>query len=94
MERHRSFKHINVNHIEKKYKVHFLKHNMLKYYRPRSYRTSFQLADIRLNSDSASNDLPHTSHSGKCGVAGDFITLPVEFVMDSEETVEGIATAA
>lgn len=67
---------------------------MLKYYRPRSYRTSFQLADIRLNSDSASNDLPHTSNSGKCGVAGDFITLPVEFVMDSEETVEGIATAA
>ncbi|XP_046643221.1 calcium-activated chloride channel regulator 1-like isoform X2 [Daphnia pulicaria] len=50
--------------------------------------TSFQLADIRLNSDSASNDLPHTSHSGKCGVAGDFISLPVEFVMDSEETDE------
>uniref|UniRef100_A0A0P5UIX1 Calcium-activated chloride channel regulator 1 n=1 Tax=Daphnia magna TaxID=35525 RepID=A0A0P5UIX1_9CRUS len=46
---------------------------------------SYQLADIRLTNEpvnSASGSLPYTWHSGKCGVNGNFITLPTEYLED------------
>ncbi|KAI9554892.1 hypothetical protein GHT06_020170 [Daphnia sinensis] len=43
---------------------------------------SYQLADIRLTTEPASGSLPHTLHSGKCGVSGNFITLPAEYIED------------
>ncbi|KAI9558300.1 hypothetical protein GHT06_015053 [Daphnia sinensis] len=46
---------------------------------------SYQLADIRLTNEpvnSASGSLPYTLHSGKCGVNGNFITLPAEYLED------------
>ncbi|XP_032784296.2 calcium-activated chloride channel regulator 1 [Daphnia magna] len=46
---------------------------------------SYQLADIRLTNEpvnSASGSLPYTLHSGKCGVNGNFITLPTEYLED------------
>lgn len=49
-------------------------------------------SDIRVtpqDSASTSNSLPHTSHAGKCGMTGHFITLPSSYLLDSTEDLTG-----
>ena len=53
---------------------------------------SFLEADIRVTMDSVtatSGDLPYTWHSGKCGVAGNYITIPSGYLDVTKEELEG-----
>ncbi|XP_057379893.1 calcium-activated chloride channel regulator 1-like isoform X2 [Daphnia carinata] len=51
-------------------------------------KLSYQLADIRLTNEPASGSLPYTLHSGKCGVNGNFITLPPEYLEDIADNLK------
>lgn len=58
----------------------------------KNHRDSFELADIRVTkaSNASYGSLPNTLHSGKCGVAGNFITLPLDYVIDENDNTTGI----
>ena len=51
---------------------------------------SYQQADIRVTTeDLLSGILPYTIHSGKCGVAGNGIQLPSDYIASPDETIQG-----
>ena len=54
---------------------------------------SYQQADIRVTTeDLLSGILPYTIHSGKCGVAGNGIQLPSDYLASSDEDIQGRPT--
>lgn len=67
-----------MSYIFKSLKLKYLLHSL-----------SENQADIRVKTGDPTGSLPYTLHSGKCGVPGNFIMLPAEYVEDLEESVVG-----
>lgn len=55
-------------------------------------RESFEGADIRLTvpNEASGITLPYTKHSGHCGVPGDYIQVPIDFLTYYDEANKGI----
>jgi hypothetical protein len=53
------------------------------------FSKSYQQADIRIDQVNSISGLPYTIHSGKCGVAGSFMSIPVDYVTNQDDSLQG-----